>query len=208
MQLRFFDHISIEVPKDDIYKRLGYKNGITKLSPKQEQETEEYIKDAVLLLDLKGVAARVSVREKTDSKVILATGDEVESNLLASLLKNSDEALLMGVTAGKKIIESIQKSRDNNLTSGVVFDAVAGEMVDDCFDWIRDLFNQELSRENKHLLPRRISCGYGDFRSEHQKTIYDILQLKRLDLTITKSFMLVPEKSSTAITGIVGKNNG
>ena len=208
MQLRFFDHINIEIPKGDIYRRLGYKNGITKLSAKQEQETEKYIRDAVLLLDLKGVAARISVKEKTDSKVVLATGDEIESSLLASLLKSSDDALLMGVTAGKKIIESIQRSRDNNLTSGVVFDAVASEMVDACFDWMRDLFNQELSRENKRLLPKRISCGYGDFQSKYQKTIYNILQLKRLDLTITKSFMLVPEKSATAITGIIGKDNG
>jgi len=207
MKLRFFDSINIEIPKNDIYKRLGYKDGITKLSLKQKDETEKYIRDAVFLLELKGVAGVIPIKEKSFSHVILATGDRFNGTLLASLVEKCDEVLLMGVTAGKKIIEAIQVSRDKNLTSGVVLDAVASESTDACFDWIQNLYNQELSRKNRRILSKRISCGYSDFSGEYQKTIYDILELKRLGLTLTKSFMLVPEKSATAITGIIGKEN-
>jgi len=65
-----------------------------------------------------------------------------------------------------------------------------------------DYFNQSLRRENRRLLGKRYSAGYGDLFLETQKVIYGLLQLDRIGIEITESCMLIPEKSVTAITGI------
>ncbi len=53
-------------------------------------------------------------------------------------------------------------------------------------------------------MSRRFSAGYADFNLENQRAIYDILQMGKIDVTITSSFILLPEKSVTAISGICG----
>jgi hypothetical protein len=109
----------------------------------------------------------------------------------------------MGATAGREIMNAIEEDATGaNVTRGIVLDAAASEIVDDALDWIVDYFNQSLRRENRRLLGKRYSAGYGDLFLETQKVIYGLLQLDRIGIEITKSCMLIPEKSVTAITGI------
>ena len=58
--------------------------------------------------------------------------------------------------------------------------------------------------QGKTLLPRRFSAGYADFNLENQKALYERLQMGKIGVTITPSFILLPEKSVTAISGICG----
>ena len=111
--------------------------------------------------------------------------------------------VLMGVTGGVQIVDEIQKLQKTELAKAVIFDAVASETVDACFDWIQEYFRQQLIRENKQLTQRRISCGYGDFALDNQKKFFDLLQLKRFSVTINESSILIPEKTATAVAGVI-----
>ena len=75
-------------------------------------------------------------------------------------------------------------------------------MADSAFDWIITYYNRELRREDKSLDDKRYSAGYGDFNLENQKIIYDLLGLKKIGVDITDTFVLIPEKSVTAMVGI------
>ena len=108
----------------------------------------------------------------------------------------------MGVTAGGEVVAEIQRLQRDNMTEAVIFDAVASETTDACFDWMQEYLAQELVREGKHILSKRISCGYGDFSLEYQKAFYDLLGLKRFGITLTEAGMFKPEKTATAVTGI------
>jgi len=109
----------------------------------------------------------------------------------------------MGATAGQAVMEAIgDYSRQGRLNLGVILDATASETVDHALDWMAAFFNQELRRENKLLTRRRVSAGYGDFLLENQKWIFRVLELDRLDVRLTESCILVPEKSVTALAGI------
>ena len=202
-RLQLFERINIPVPKEGIYRRLGSQKGITKLTIGQEQEVDSYINEAVGIIELKGSARRLAVKELTPDLVGLERGVVFKSRNVADLLKGCDQILLMGATAGLDVARQIQTDiSGKNVTRGVVLDAAASEMVDGCFGWIVRYFNRTLRRENLSVLPRRFSCGYGDFALENQKNIYDILELARINVRILENFILVPEKSVTAITGI------
>ena len=76
-------------------------------------------------------------------------------------------------------------------------------MTDATLDWIMSYLRSSLRRENRTILPRRYSAGYGDFLLENQRILFRLLQLDRFGVTLTESCLLIPEKSVTAITGIL-----
>lgn len=199
----FFESISIPLPRKEIYRRLGFIKGVTEISSSQKEEIERFIQDALSLIHLKGAGLRMPVQEIKGARIILAEDVTFESNQLAALLRNCREIVLMGATAGNDIMKAIEEdAAGRNVTRGIVFDATASETVDASLDWIMGYFNRTLFRENRQLLKKRYSAGYGDLLLETQNTIYRLLQLDRIGIRITDSCMLIPEKSVTAVTGI------
>ncbi|MDP8266837.1 MAG: vitamin B12 dependent-methionine synthase activation domain-containing protein [Candidatus Aceula meridiana] len=203
MNVKLFKSISIEPNKNNIYRHLGYSKEKTEVHGVMRDQVDCYIDDSLSVIDLKGVAEVLTVK-KADEERIELEGDIIfKSKGLAQFLKGSNEVLLMATTAGTQIMEEIQKnSSSGDLVRSVIYDATAGEMVDDALTWIMNYYKGELVRKGKQLDPRRFSCGYGDFALEEQKIFWDILKMKDLGVQITDSYLLVPEKSVTAITGI------
>jgi hypothetical protein len=204
MLAKKFEPIIVDLPLREIYSRLGYVKGKTHLSPKQQKQLDAYLSQAESLVALKGAAITLEINRILGAEIILAGKIILNSKSLAKLLLNSTHVLFMGATSGKAIIQAIGKNSDNDgdLTQAVVFDAVASEMTDAALDWLVNFYNNTLRRENKTLTKRRFSAGYGDFGIENQKLFYEVLNLKALGVKITDNFLLVPEKSVTAIAGI------
>jgi len=202
-QGQVFPSITVPVPLEAIYRRLGYRRGATKIDARREEEIERHIDYAVSLISLKGVGRLVPLREVTPRLVVLGTGDEIASEKLARFLEGCGEALLMGATAGDTVMEAIRGDvAEGDMTRGVVVDAVASEMTDAALDWIVGYFNRLLTRENARLSKGRFSAGYGDFLLENQRVMYDLLELDRIGVGINEHCILIPEKSVTAVAGI------
>ncbi len=198
-----FERITIEPPLEAIYRRLGYRKGLTQLKPGESKALRENIEQARTLISLKGAARRLPILSR-DSRQIRLPGDQcLDSTNLAALLVNSQEVLLMGATAGAAIIEAIREdTAADNLSRAVVLDAAASETVDAALDWIEALFTRELRREGRQLTRSRFSCGYGDLALESQRIFYNLLDLKRFGVVLTQEYILDPEKSVTAVAGI------
>ncbi len=199
-----FKNINISVPYKEIYRRLGYRENITSVSPKQKKEIEDYIAEALSCISLKGTGMRLAISGKYTDKIVLENGTVFKSSGLAKMLQSSSGILLIAATCGNKIMSSIKKnSLGKNVTKAVVFDAVASEMTDSALDWIIGYFRNQLRREGKNITSRRFSCGYGDFVLQNQKIMHKILKLKSLGVKLSKTFILIPEKSVTAVAGII-----
>jgi len=198
-----FDRIVIAVPREKIYRRLGYRRDITVLSAMDRESVDDAIDYACSRLHLKGAGRRISIKEKSPEEIILAGGAAFRSTALSRFLGDCREIILLGATGGTHLLDEIHEetSRDN-LSRAVVYDATASEMVDGALEWIVRYYTGILRREGRRLLKRRFSAGYGDFALEHQKIIYDLLTLDRIGVKITSTSILIPEKSVTAVTGI------
>lgn len=200
----FFDSITIPVDKEQIYRRLGYQKDTTHLSAAQEKDTDAHIAAAAVLIQLKGAAIILDIERCDHGKIILENNIVFESANLAAMLKDSVQVLLMAATAGRDIMLYIRGDNSKeNLSRAVAYDAAASELVDGALDWMVSYFNRKLLRENKRVTPNRFSCGYGDFFLVNQKAIYDALNMERIGVKITDSFILDPEKSVTAVAGIL-----
>ena len=200
----FFETITISPPEKKIYARLGYRKGQTCLSPSQRNEIECHIDQALSLIQLKGAARRLAIKTGKPGQIILEDKTIFMSHKLLGFLKDSSEILLLAATAGRDIMKAIvDSSEGSNMTAGIVYDAVASEMTDASLQWIMDYTNRNLRRSNKQLTQKRYSAGYGDFELQNQKTIFRLLELEKLDMKLTKSYILIPEKSVTAVAGIL-----
>ncbi|HUH67339.1 MAG TPA: hypothetical protein VLZ07_12985 [Syntrophales bacterium] len=203
----FFDSIAIPTPRKNIYRRLGFVKGVTSIPPGHKEEIERYIEDAVSLIRLKGAGLRVPVEEIKGGKIVLKGGAEFESEQLARFLAGCAETVLMGATAGSEIMRAIEEDASGeNVTRGIVLDAASSEIVDSALDWIMDYFNQTLRRENRRLLTKRYSAGYGDLFLSAQQNMYRLLQLDKIGVKITENCNLIPEMSVTAISGVKARN--
>ena len=198
------DHIIIAPPVAKIYSRLGFKKRTTSLTSSRQEETDRYIEEAAGIVNLQGSFINLSILKNDGRETVLAGGMSFASTKLAVFLGGCPGAVLMGATAGRAIMEAIaDKTRQDNFTAAVVYDATASEMTDAALDWITDYINIQMRRENRRLLPRRFSAGYADLALENQKNIYDKLELGKIGVSITPDFLLIPEKSVTAISGIM-----
>lgn len=198
-----FHTIRIALPRQKIYQRLGYHFQVTQISPKLKQQTDDYIDEAASLIHLQGTVVRLSIIDRGNGVIVLENGIRLVSNHLEVFLRDCDETLILGSTAGEAIMAAIRSDMAvDAITRAVVFDATASEMADGALDWLMDYTRRDLTREGKALLDRRYSAGYGDFALENQQTLYTVLKMKELGVMITPESLLLPEKSVTAVTGI------
>jgi cobalamin-dependent methionine synthase I len=199
----FLEKIIFDPPLDKIYSRLGFRKKTTSLSPAQKQETNRLIEEAASCMRLQGCFLRLRILQNDGRNVRLACGPSFASEKLSTFLKDSREAVLMGATAGSGVLGAIsEKTKKGDMTAAVVYDATASEMTDATLDWMTGYINRQLRREGTTMLKRRFSAGYADFALENQKDIYEALQLEKIGVSITSGFILQPEKSVTAISGI------
>lgn len=208
-EIKVFSGITIVPPYQKIYRRLGYNPDITRVSGARKKETDQYIEEALSFLDLKGTSVILPIKENNGFQITLVSGIVFKSKNVAALVRDCQEMLVFAATAGEGIVAAIQENvAGKNITKSVVFDAVASEMVDGALAWIVEFLKQDLRRQNKVLIAKRFSAGYGDFSLKNQEIIYKILKLNTLGIRINEQCLLIPEKSVTAVSGVIAEKTG
>ena len=125
----------------------------------------------------------------------------LKSNDLSKILKHCQRCVFIAVTLGSDVDRLIARVQKEDMADAVVLDALASAEVEHMCDYEECLLTGQISSTD--FLTMRFSPGYGDVPLEVSDNILDALQAKKdLGINITKSFMLVPVKSITAIVGI------
>ena len=132
-------------------------------------------------------------------------GAYIYSNDIARLTAKSDECILLAATLGHEVDRQITLAQQKNMLDGVALDACASVMVDAYIDDL--VMNEVVPRlQEGEKLTHRFSPGYGDLNMSVIEDILAILNAyKRIGLSVTKSLMMSPLKSVTAIIGVIAK---
>ena len=206
IQLHYLEHIPSVPKREMILNRLGYSKINTVLDRKNEELLEYGIREGSLLCRPKGVFCRLKISERNTELIKLEDNIEFVSRNLSAMLEDCSEIILMGATVGREVTERISyEVNEGNASLGLIIDSVASQKADACLDWMTAFINKMLRKEGKIITARRYSPGYGDFSLANQRIIFDVLQLAKLDLELTEKYILIPEKSVTAIAGIKEK---
>ncbi|MCL2481519.1 MAG: hypothetical protein FWF38_07395 [Spirochaetaceae bacterium] len=207
--LRYINNIISQPDHKTIFSRLGYKQKQTELDEAAKKEIISWIGEAASLIKLRGSILECNLEIADEGKILIypennsAKKIEITSNYFYKFILEAKKFFLMGITCGKEIMDFIEKEQQENMTKAVVLDAAAGEIADSGLDYIVSFYNKELIRKSEKLFTKRFSPGYGDLSLETQKVFYDLLEMKKIGVDITESFMLIPQKSIIALTRII-----
>jgi len=134
---------------------------------------------------------------------ILDSDINFKSNDIKTLLKYSNQCIIMAVTLGAAIDKRISLYQKTNMSKAVVYDACASAAVEGLCDYVTGLIKAD---DIVKFLTMRFSPGYGDFDISYQKSVINLTDAyKHIGLTATSSMLLTPSKSVTAIMGITDK---
>ena len=125
----------------------------------------------------------------------------VHSEKLAKHLTGCRRLVLLAATLGPEADTLIRRYSVQDMEKAVIAQAVCAAMIEAYCDTLECEIKRK--EELAGLSPTsRYSPGYGDFDITHQKDIINLLNCnRRIGLTLTDGYMLMPSKSISAVIG-------
>ena len=126
-------------------------------------------------------------------------GETFVSSHLADNLRGCGRAVLFGATLGTQCDRLITAAATTDVALAMAIQAAAACKIEEVCD---ELEQQIIAAHGVKLRPR-YSPGYFDLDISEQQKIFAMIELtKRIGVTLTETYEMLPTKSVTAIIGI------
>lgn len=203
-KLNVFDKIPVILPEKEIFSRLKYNIHKTEIDDQSRQKIYSIINRGFASCKPQGVWTRSDILERSGDSLTFANGIVIVSRSVSELLSSSGAAVFFSSTAGSEIVDLAGESfGKGDGTSAVIYDAVGSETAEAAIEWLNTYIARELKRRGESLTGMRFSPGYGDFLLENQRSFFELLKLENFGVKLTERYIFIPEKTVTAIAGIV-----
>jgi hypothetical protein len=155
--------------------------------------------------------------ELPDADTSVIGGKSFHSKVLRMHMEGSIAAAVMAVTVGPEVDERISGfMNEGKAAQGYIMNGVAAAAADTIADAVEEEILKSIEGGTEidmeaggtiNLQPGwkctlRFSPGYADFILENQGEIFDLVKPGEIGLNLTKSCLMVPMKSITAVIGI------
>jgi len=139
--------------------------------------------------------------EVYDSHIVFDKSFSIKGSNLADICRGCKKAALMAVTIGSGVDMLLRRSQTQTVSESVILDACASAETERIADIAEEEIMQSISCSE--FLTMRFSPGYGDVPlCESEKIISALDADKKIGLKMTRTDMLIPLKSITAVIGI------
>ena len=150
----------------------------------------------------KHVSMHIDIEVDTKKGLVSLAGTDIESRDLAGHLRGCNEGFLFACTLGIGVDTLVKRYSLTDVYMLPVVQAVAAAYTEYCADSAQQELEAYASSQGLYLRPR-YSPGYGDFQLSCLRFIFDALQIpKKIGVSLTDSFLMVPFKSVTAVIGL------
>ncbi len=161
-----------------------------------DSSIDRAIDEVLSALDCRAVCTQAAACVQGDTVQI---GDTlVNSRDLSKNLSDCNSAIVFAVTLGAGVDRLLRQKSVTGGASHFICDAVASAVAEAAADKCNEVFT-----EGKRCKPR-FSAGYGDLPLSFQRDIIRILDAeKTAGITLSDTDLMIPQKSITAIIGIL-----
>jgi len=119
-----------------------------------------------------------------------------------AMLSSCDEAVLIAGTMGAQSERLLLRMQAQDAAKAVLLDAVLSAGIEALMDAQEDALRSQVEESGRYLTDR-FSPGYGDMPMAQTREICAVLDAqRRIGLTVSKSGIMIPRKSVTAIMGV------
>jgi len=190
----------MEQAKAEVLRYLGYRN--QKLSPELDGIIEECMRSMRETVSPFQTRMTFDIRVQTDGIHLENTGITLPGTDIRRHLDGCNQAVLLAVTLGTAADSLIRHWEAADITRSLVLDACATQYIEQLCDELEKQVKQEASDRGLAITPR-FSPGYGDLPLDTQPKLLAVLDAgRRIGLTCTERFILIPRKSVTALIGL------
>lgn len=182
---------------NEALRYLGYRG--QKIEENTEAEIKKYIKIADEQLKPKYIY-RIFDLEPAEGMILKNTNVAFYGNDIKKHLSGARQCAVMAATLGMESERILSRLSKLSIFEAVIFDAVCTAKIEELCDKCENEISEAI--ENSYI-NFRYSPGYGDFTIDCQCDIVRLLSAeKTIGLTVTDSFLMIPQKSVTAVIGI------
>lgn len=197
------DHLGLVLPEDAILSRLGRNRYLSVMEQELSVKLHLAMQKAFALSHARGRWKLLSITARSNDETVLNKVWKIKSRKFAEFVQSADYLYLSAVTIGKELPQAIEQAQSvGNMFEAAVFDAVGSECADLAIELLQKIAAAELLRSGLVLSKQRFSVGYGGVELFHQQEIFKELELGKLDMSLTRSFIMQPEKSVTAFASV------
>lgn len=196
-----------DVDRNEVLRYLGYRG--QDVTPELEARMDAVIGHCVEVARPAGcvrvfdVAGRGETPDGRPEVRLVGTTLTLVGESMREHMRDAVAVGVLAVTLGIGIDRELRRySMTKDSLDGVVFDAAATALVERAADAAEASIVR--SATDRHLYTNfRFSPGYGDMPMETQPTLLATLDAqRRLGITLTKTLLMTPTKSVTAVVGM------
>ncbi len=189
----------MKIDKQEVRRYLGYGKRIA--DAKTEKTIDICMLEAKRHMHPREIHKTFNLLRDDGSLRADAENLEFKGDSIRSHLSESNLCMIMAATLGPEIDQTIRYISKTNLSEAMIMDAVATTAIEAFCDEIESSVSSEARRDGFYAT-RRFSPGYGDFPLSVQPHILRALDTPRkIGLSSTENFIMIPRKSVTAIIG-------
>lgn len=179
---------SAEVDKKEILRLLGHTSKRTRIKDGTRKLVAEMIKLSAALVRPKGI---YSIQET--------------KGLPGECLSESAEKVAFCIcTIGSSLEKEVGTlTHKGELTRAVILDAVGSVAAESVAELLNQVIADE-AKKRKLYCSSRFSPGYGGWKLQAQKFIFDLLPAKKIGVRLNRSFMMIPRKSVSFAVNLSG----
>lgn len=197
------DHLGLVLPEDAILSRLGRNRYLSVMEQELSVKLHLAMQKAFALSHARGRWKLLSITARSNDETVLNKVWKIKSRKFAEFVQSADYLYLSAVTIGKELPQAVEQAQSvGNMFEAAVFDAVGSECADLAIGLLQKIAAAELLRSGFVLSKQRFSVGYGGVELFHQQEIIKELELGKFDMSLTRSFIMQPEKSVTAFASV------
>lgn len=193
------DDPGLVLPEDAVLARLGRNRFLTVMDQTLAVKVRLAMQKAFALCHARGRWKLLRIVCKSSDEVVLGAQWRIKSRKFAEFVQAGEYLYLSAATIGSELPQAVEQAqRLGNMFDAAVFDAVGSECADLAVELVQKIAAAELLRNGWALSKQRFSAGYGGVELFHQQEIFQQLELESMQMSLTKSFIMQPEKSVTA----------
>ena len=176
--------------------------------PDEELEAElEESYEHLLRVSAPRITYKIFDIKPEDGAIAISPALSLEGAALEELCRGCERAVLLAATLGAGVDRLIARRERESISRAVILDACASAEIERICDEAEPSIIAGKVRNGEDIwLTMRFSPGYGGVSPEESVKIIEALGAgKSVGLSLTRSGMLVPTKSVTAVIGIANE---
>ncbi|MFH1862602.1 MAG: vitamin B12 dependent-methionine synthase activation domain-containing protein [bacterium] len=200
--MQILNHLSAEPDSKQTYARMGFKPGWSEIPPNMKELVKEAIQTGRSLLTPLACFTHLPIQRLDHDSIELSNDFTIRSRKVAQWMMGCMGIYLAAVTIGSKLDARVAElSEKGEITKAFLLNAYGAEAAEALMGELSKEITR-LTKEQNFATTKRYSPGYGDWDISAQLSLLEIVQAQEIGIRLTEQYMMIPEKSVSAIIGV------